>query len=94
MLGLHQHGPIVEVDASSPPYGNTRRLITRFDVKNDARRAHSSVVPGSAAGKDADGKFIHEAVWRYLFTHPVEQTGEAVPIDPDCGKQIHARGEE
>jgi hypothetical protein len=94
MLGLHQHGAIVDVDASAPPYGNTRRLITRFDVKNDARRAHSSVVPGSAAGKDAEGKFIHEAVWRYLFTHPVEQTGEAVPIDPDCGKQIRERGEE
>ncbi len=27
---------------------------------------------------------VHEAVWRYLFTHPIEQTGEAVPIDPDC----------
>lgn len=84
MLGLHQHGAIVDVDASAPPYGNTRRLITAFDVKGDARRAHSSVTPGNAAAKDAVGKFLHEPVWRYLFTHPVEQTGTPAPIDPEC----------
>jgi hypothetical protein len=87
MLGLHQHGAIVDVDASAPPFGNTRRLITRFDVNGDPRRAHSSVVPGNAAGKDASGQFLHEAVWRYLFTHPVEQTGTAVAVDPECGKR-------
>ncbi len=87
MLGLHQHGAIVDVDSSQPPYGNSRRLTTHFDVKGDAKRAHSSVVPGGASGKDASGKFLHEAVWRYLFTHPVEQTGAAVPVDPDCGKK-------
>ena len=87
MLGLHQHGAIVDVDASAAPFSNTRRLITRFDVKGDARRAHSSVVPGTAAAKDASGKYLHEAVWRYLFTHPVEETGKAVPLDPDCGKK-------
>lgn len=87
MLGLHQHGPIVDVDQAAPPYGNTRRLITRFDVKGDAKRAHSSVVPGGAAGRDARGNFLHEAVWRYLFTHPVEATGTAVPPDPECGRR-------
>lgn len=91
MLGLHRHGAIVDVDASAPPFGNTRRLITRFDVKGDARRAHGSVVPGNSAAKDADGKFAHEAVWRYLFTHPVEETGTPVPLDPDCGKALKAR---
>jgi len=87
MLGLHHHGAIVNVDASAPPYGNTRRLITSFDVKGDAKRAHSSVTPGGSAGKDAKGRFLHEAVWRYLFTHPVEQAGAPVPLDPDCGKR-------
>ena len=84
LLGLHQFGPIVNVDTSPAPYGNSRRLITSADVKGDAKRAHSSVVPGGAAAKDAAGKFIHEAVWQYLFTHPVEQTGPAVPRDPEC----------
>lgn len=84
MLGMNQYGPIVDVDAAKPPYGNTRRLITRFDVKNDAGRAHSSVTPGGASGKDAAGKFIHEAVWRYLFTQPVDQVGSPAPTDPDC----------
>ena len=44
--------------------------------------------PGGAAVKDASGKFVHEAVWRYLFTHPVEQTGQSVPRDPSCRKDL------
>jgi hypothetical protein len=84
LLGLHEFGPIVNVDKAKPPYGNTRRLITDADVKKDANRAHSSVVPGGAAVKDASGKFVHEAVWRYLFTHPVDEVGQSVPADPDC----------
>jgi hypothetical protein len=84
MLGLSKFGPIVKVDEAKSPYGNTRRLITDADVKHDDKRAHSSVVPGSAAVKNAKGGFIHEDVWRYLFTHPVDQVGEAVPPDADC----------
>jgi len=86
LLGLHQFGPIVNVDHAAPPYGNTRRLITDADVKGDARRAHSSVVPGGAAPKDAAGKFLHEDVWRYLFTQPVDKVGPAVPGDPALNK--------
>ncbi len=84
MLGLHQYGPIVNVDEVGLPYQRTRRLITTSDVRKDPRRAHTTVVPGGSAVKDADGQYIHEAVWRYLFTHPVEQTGEPSPKDPDC----------
>ena len=84
MLGLHNHGPIVDVDSSAPPFGHTRRLTTAFDVKGDAKKAHSSVTPGSAAAKNRDGTFKHEAVWKYLYTHDVELTGPAVPLDPDC----------
>lgn len=84
LLGLHQFGAIVNVDQAAPPYDNTRRLITDADVKDNAGRAHSSVVPGRAAVKDASGQFIHEDVWRYLFTHPVEQVGRPVPRDPGC----------
>ncbi len=84
LLGLNQCGPIVNVDKVAPPYGNTRQLITDGDVKNDAKRAHSSVVPGGAAVKNAAGKFVHEDVWRYLFTHPVDQVGKPVPHDPAC----------
>ena len=82
LLGLHQFGPIVNVDQVAPPYGHTRRLITAADVKGDAKRAHSSVVPGGAAVKNAKGEFIHEAVWRYLFTQPVDEFGPPVPSDP------------
>ncbi|MBI5397003.1 MAG: hypothetical protein HZA91_17030 [Verrucomicrobia bacterium] len=42
------------------------------------------------AVKDASGKFIHEAVWRYLFTHAVEQVGQPVPHDPNCVKNLRS----
>ncbi len=84
MLGLAKFGPIVNVDKVAVPYGNTRRLITDSDVGKNADRAHSGVVPGGAAVKDAKGNYIHEAVWRYVFTHPVDKTGDPVPLDPDC----------
>ena len=84
MLGLHQYGPIVKVDKSKPPFENSRRLTTDFDVKGDDKKAHSSVTPGGSSGKSADGKFLHEDVWRYLFTHPVDEVGKAVPLDPGC----------
>jgi hypothetical protein len=86
LLGLEQFGPIVNVDEAGPPYGNTRRLITTADVKNDAKRAHSSVTPGGAAVKDPSGQFVHKAVWHYLFTQPVDIVGDPVPPDPDCLK--------
>lgn len=84
MLGLHKFGPIVNVDGTAPPFGNSRRLVTDADVKNDAGKAHSLVTPGGASAKTPNGKYAHEAVWRYLFTHPVDQVGEATEIDPDC----------
>ncbi len=84
LLGMHQHGPIVNVDETVPPYGKSRRLITTSDVNKDGKRAHTTVVPGGTAGKDPEGKLIHEAVWRYLFTHPAEESAAPVPIDPGC----------
>lgn len=84
MLGLHKYGAITNVDGAIPPYGHSRRLITSSDVNRDGKRAHTTVVPGGTSGKDAAGRFLYEDVWRYLFTHPVEEVGEAVPMDPDC----------
>lgn len=90
LMGLHKFGPIVNVDESKPPYQNTRRLITDFDVGGDPKRAHSSVQPGRRAftSKDESGnqQFMHDPVWKYLFTHPVDQVGKAVPMDEDCEK--------
>lgn len=86
MMGLNEFGPIVNVDMVAPPFQNTRRLITDADVKGDDKRAHGSVTPGGSAVKDADGKYIHEAVWKYLFNHPVDKTGTPTPPDADCEK--------
>ncbi len=91
LIGLHQFGPIVDVDKVPAPFGNSRRLITAADVKGDAKRAHSSVVPGGAAVKDASGQFVHEAVWKYLFTQPVETIGQPVAADPACLKDLRKK---
>lgn len=86
LMGMHRFGPIVQVDHAKPPYENTRRLITAFDVGGDANAAHSGVVPGGRAHRDAEGNYLHEDVWRYLFTHPVDVVGEGVPMDESCIK--------
>lgn len=91
LIGLHNFGEIVNVEQVKAPYNNTRRLITDFDVKGDARRAHSSVQPGGSASRDKAGKYRHEEVWKYLFTHPVDKTGTPVPLDATCVKD--QRGE-
>lgn len=89
LLGMHEFGPIVNVETTEPPYENTRRLITDFDVDGDAGRAHSAVQPGRRAKKNADGTLAHEAVWRYLFTHPVDEVGTPVAKDEMCKKNHH-----
>ena len=87
LLGLHHYGPIVNVDKAKPPYENTRRLITDFDVGGDANIAHSSVQPGSRAYKNkSTGEYMHEDVWRYLYTHPVDIVGKSVAMDDSCVK--------
>lgn len=91
LLGLHQYGPIVNVDRAAAPYGNTRRLITDADVKNDPGRAHGCVTPGGSAVKDAGGRMSHEDVWRYLFTHPVDDVGMPAAADPDCTMDLRAK---
>jgi hypothetical protein len=87
LLGMHQFGPIVNVEKSKPPYGNTRRLITDFDVKNDAKVAHGAVIPRKGSLADKKGNYLHEPVWRYLFTHPVGSVGKPVPMDDSCLKK-------
>ena len=74
LLGLAAFGPLVDVDQIEAPYGHSRRLITHIDVDNDSGRAHGVVLSGAA----------WDDVWRYLFTHPVEQTGDPVPFEQDC----------
>ncbi|ADB18146.1 hypothetical protein Psta_3484 [Pirellula staleyi DSM 6068] len=84
MLGLPAYGEITNVEMIAAPYNNSRQLISMSDVMNNPGRAHTMVVPGGSAGKDGSGKFIHEEVWRYLFTHPVEKTGTPAPKDFSC----------
>lgn len=88
LLGLHRLGPIVNVDASNPPYENSRRLISAADVGGDASRAHSSVTPGSRSPENAQGEKLFDPVWLYLYTHPVEKVGKASPEDAEC-QRVH-----
>jgi hypothetical protein len=89
LLGLAKFGPLVNVDAAKSPFGNTRRLISEADMNRDAKRAHSGVVPGKGSPKNPAGAYLYEDVWRYVFTHPVDQAGEEVAPEADC--TIHQR---
>jgi hypothetical protein len=84
LLGLNEYGPLVDVDKAKPPFSNTRRLITNADVKGDANKAHGASVPGGPSPKNAKGVYLYEDVWKYLFTHPVDRLGPAVPAETDC----------
>ena len=91
LLGLNKVGPIVNVDKTPAPFGNSRRLITDADVKGDEKRAHGAVTPGGSAVKDAKGNYIHEEVWKYLFNHPVDKVGESVPAENDCRMNLRKK---
>ena len=84
LLGMAKFGPIVDVDTTQPPYGNSRRLVSAADVQGDRKKAHGAVQPGGNAPKAADGRMLYEPVWKYLFTHPVAAVGEPAAADPDC----------
>ncbi|MEM9016697.1 MAG: hypothetical protein AAGC68_06760 [Verrucomicrobiota bacterium] len=87
LLGMHKFGPIINVDETPFPFGNSRRLITDCEVDGDAKRAHGAVTPGKNSGRDTDGNLLHEHVWRYLYTHPVDLVGDPVLMDDDCLKE-------
>jgi len=87
LLRMNECGPVVNVEQTPPPYGHSRRLISDCDMGGNGRRAHSGVVPNSNACKDAEGDYLHESVWRYLFMHPVADSGPMVEPDNDCAMQ-------
>jgi hypothetical protein len=90
LLGLHHFGPIVNADEAKPPFGHSRRLITSADVKGDAGRAHGFVTPNAKnSPRDASGQYVQDAVWRYLFTSPVEEVGQPVP--PEAATRMNLR---
>jgi hypothetical protein len=84
LLGLHEFGEIVDVDNATPPYYNSRRLISAANVGGDANKAHSSVQPGKASPKSQSGEYLYEPVWDYLFNHPIESVGKPSVKDLNC----------
>jgi hypothetical protein len=92
LLGLHQFGPIVNTDTTPPPFAHSRRLITSADVKGDEKRAHGFVMPHAKnSPRDASGQYVQDAVWRYLYTSPVDQVGAPVPPEPQTRMNLRAR---
>ncbi|MDA8698087.1 DUF4886 domain-containing protein [Rhodopirellula sp.] len=84
LLGLHEFGPIINVDQSPMDYSRTRRLISNADVGEDAKKAHSAVTPSKASPKDSEGNFFYEPVWKYLFTQPIDVFGDPVTAETNC----------
>jgi hypothetical protein len=88
MLGLNKFGPIINIDDTKPPYSNSRRLIStnKASVGNNSNRAHSASTPGKSSPKGKDGQFLYEDVWKYLYTHPLDEVGKSVPPEKRCLK--------
>jgi hypothetical protein len=93
LLGLNKFGPIVNTEKAKPPYGNTRRLITDAALKGTAKeqadRGHGYVTPSKNSPREESGKFVQDAVWRYLYTSPVDKVGK--PVDPEPGVKMDQR---
>jgi hypothetical protein len=71
LLGLADFGPLVSVDTSSPPYGNTHRLQTSAPPNPNptgptASPAHGAPVVDAVTPRDAQGEPIYRAVWTYM----------------------------
>ncbi len=86
-MGLNQYGPIVNAEDAKPLYGYMRRLISNAVLKGTAKeqadRGHGYVIPNKGSRKNADGKFLQDAVWRYLYNSLVDAVGK--PAAPEAG---------
>jgi hypothetical protein len=91
LMGLNKFGPIVNTDEAKHPYGNSRRLITKYDVKGDANKGHSFVQVGKNSPKDAKGVPVQEDVWRYLYTSPVDEVGKPVPAESETRMNLRKK---
>lgn len=66
-LGLGQFGGVVDVAASSPPYGGTHQLSSSVEPAL-AGQQHNSVVSDAATPRNADGTPVYAPVWRHMLT--------------------------
>jgi hypothetical protein len=68
-IGLAAFGPPVSVDATAPPYANSRQLVTSLPPANAPTviaPAHSSMVVDAATPLAADGTPVYRPVWVYM----------------------------
>ena len=65
-LGLAAFGPVTEVDTSSPPFGNSHRLVTNHEVPGD--RHHGSVAADRFIPRLSDRTPVFHEVWTFLFS--------------------------
>jgi hypothetical protein len=59
------------------------------DDKKQGAAAHSFVTPSKASPKDAQGRYLQEDVWTYLFTSDVDATGQPVPAEAGIRMRQH-----
>lgn len=91
LLGLNKFGPVINADTTPPPFEHSRRLTTQGDVKNDPAKAHGYVQPNKNSPKDAQGNYLQDEVWKYLFTSDVNATGKAVAPEPSTPMDLRKK---
>ncbi len=68
--GMNAFGPVVNVDAAAPPYGNTRSLTSNLD--SPTNNHHGCVAVDRNLALRADGSPVYKPVWEYLLATPRE----------------------
>lgn len=67
-MGVSAYGNSIDVDYTSPPYGNTHSLITTIIPSTTmVDKFHNSTGVDSYIPKNATGTYIYDKAWEYLM---------------------------
>ena len=65
-MGLGALGPVTTVDGGKPPFGSSHQLVTGL-APPPGKNPHGVTAAGASSPAAADGRYVLEAVFRYLF---------------------------
>ncbi len=76
-LGLNEHGSLVNVDTSQPPYNGSHMLYSRL-APPPGQNAHNAVVVDAALRLDENGRPIYQPVWDYMLGRVVPEPASLI----------------
>jgi hypothetical protein len=70
--GMNNFGPVVNVDATAPPYNNTHSLTSNLDAPTG--NYHGCIVVDRNLVLQSDGMPVYQPVWIYLLSNTTRPT--------------------